>query len=606
MLHGFANSFYALGLVWKFDRRRVLLIYLSQLLSFGFWVFETVVFMRYLFGAADLNRTFGQVALFVCLTVAAMMLFQLFSAWVDRRFRPVSDIRLYQAINGMIFEKAANVELQCYEDADFYTDYTKSSSEAFTRAVGAVDQTAGFLASVLSSIFVVVNIFSINRIIGLASIVPLVLNVVLGMRGGQIDYDKRMEQVPSTRRQDYVNRAVYLQKYAKELRLTSIFSVLAGIYEKATEENIRITKKHWKRLTAFSFIKNLICYPIFFEGSWLLAAYLAMVVHSITVSDFVVLANSAVSATWMLFSMTDNLVGIYSNALYIDNLKAFLDYRESIPENQDGLDVPEEIRSLELRGVSFRYKPDRPEVLRDIDMTIEQGKIISLVGHNGSGKSTLIKLIMRLYDPTGGQILLNGIDIRKYNLHQYRALIATTFQDFQIFSATVEENAVMGNETIGEPRAAAATALGQSGIWSRIASLDRGMDSMLTREFDENGVLLSGGEEQKVAIARAFAKKSSILLLDEPSSALDPIAEYRIHRNYIALCNSMGKNGGGKISVFISHRLSTAAIADHVYLLEGGRIAESGDHKELMRLGGVYAGMYRKQAQNYSLGVEGA
>ena len=228
--------------------------------------------------------------------------------------------------------------------------------------------------------------------------------------------------------------------------------------------------------------------------------------------------------------------------------------------------------------------------------SLRAGEIVSLVGHNGSGKSSLVKLMMRLYDPTAGSILLNGVDIREFCLRDYRALIGATFQDYQIFSLSVEANVLMGNPTSGGP-SAVEEALRQSGAIEFVEALPKGIQTILTREFDDEGANLSGGQQQKIAVARSFAKQSSILLLDEPSSALDPVAEHELMQNFIALCRD--QRGGGKISVFISHRLSSSTVADRVYLLEGGRIVEQGTHEQLMAAKGGYAAMFEKQAEHY-------
>ncbi len=599
--HAVKSNVYMMRLVWEADHGRVIISFLSTFIGYGFWVFDTVVFMRYLFGAEDLNRSFAEVAVFLALTVVAWMLSQFFSSWMMEWYHPLSDQKLIEKMNLRLFRKAANVELQCYEDEEYYSQYTKAASEAVKRCTGAVDESARFCASVLASTAVAVNLFTIQPLIGLAALVPMAVNVITGLVQGQAEYDRRMDYVPFERRQDYVNRTVYLQKYAKDMRLTDIFGVMTRTYDQAMEGHIGVTKRYWKRLAGFTVLRDSFVYPIFFEGIWLLGAYMAMVSHTMTVSDFVVVANSAVSSTGMLINLTGSLVTIFSNALYADNLHAFLDYQEKIPEDQPGLPAPAEVETLELHGVSFRYRPDAKEVLHQITLTLHAGEVVSLVGHNGSGKSTLVKLIMRLYDPTEGTILLNGVDIRRYNLREYRALIGSTFQDFQIFSMSVADNVLMGNEVEGDPQQAARRALEESGVYPVIEALPHGMDTTLTREFDDQGAMLSGGEEQKVAIARAFAKKSRILILDEPSSALDPVAEYHMYRNFLHLC----RKGEKKISVFISHRLSSAAVADRVFLLQEGRVAEEGTHTELMKRKGAYADLFRKQAENYLVEVRG-
>ena len=226
-------------------------------------------------------------------------------------------------------------------------------------------------------------------------------------------------------------------------------------------------------------------------------------------------------------------------------------------------------------------------------MKFEGGKTYALVGHNGAGKSTIIKLLLRFYDPTQGEILLNGKNIKEYNLQKYRSLFATAFQDNRMFSMTVSDNVTLGENLSEEEKESVVTeALKLSGVYEKVMSLPKGMNTTLTREFDDEGAVLSGGEFQKIVVARAFARNCPIKVFDEPSSALDPIAEYKLFDNILKACK---KN----TLLFISHRLSSVQNADHVFLLEKGEVKEEGTHRELMTKNGLYADMYKKQAENY-------
>jgi ATP-binding cassette subfamily B protein len=238
-------------------------------------------------------------------------------------------------------------------------------------------------------------------------------------------------------------------------------------------------------------------------------------------------------------------------------------------------------------------------VLKSVSFSVKQGEKLAFVGHNGAGKTTLVKLAMRLYDPTSGAILLNGIDIRQFDPAEYRALLGSVFQDFQIFAATLSENVVLDKidpKDAGQQEAIAA-ALAKSGFSERLARMPRGLDSSLTREFDKEGENLSGGENQKVALSRVFVKESAMAFLDEPSSALDPDSEYELNK-------TMRDASRGSGVFFISHRLSSTLMADRILLLEDGRILEEGGHAELMALGGRYAEMFELQASRYRPPVE--
>lgn len=213
------------------------------------------------------------------------------------------------------------------------------------------------------------------------------------------------------------------------------------------------------------------------------------------------------------------------------------------------------------------------------------------MGVNGAGKSTLVKLILRFYDASSGQILYNGVDIKEYELSSLRNAFATVFQDYKNFAISVFEN-VMCRECDENDKKIAEKALEQSGAWSKVSTLKYGGDTSLTREFDENGAGLSGGENQKVSTARLFAKDFEIAVLDEPSSALDPIAEYKMYENLIDVTK-------GKTVIFISHRLSSAVLSDNIIVLSNGKIIEQGSHNELMKNGGEYEKMFTLQASNY-------
>ena len=255
--------------------------------------------------------------------------------------------------------------------------------------------------------------------------------------------------------------------------------------------------------------------------------------------------------------------------------------------------VPEkELQPLVLKNVSFKYNGESGYALKNVNMTVHPHEKIAIVGYNGAGKTTLIKLLLRLYDTTEGEILLGDKNIREYDTDEYRREFVAVFQDYQIFAATLSENVVMDmlEEKDGEK---VQNALEKAGFAERLAALPSGLSTSLTKEFVQDGTDLSGGEKQKVAIARAFYQDSHFAIMDEPSSALDPIAEYKLNQN-------MSEIAEDKTVIFISHRLSTTVMADRIYMFENGEIIENGSHEELMKKDGKYAEMFKKQAVNYT------
>jgi len=305
------------------------------------------------------------------------------------------------------------------------------------------------------------------------------------------------------------------------------------------------------------------------------------------------LFNATERLFFTLIGITGLIPGLAADSLYTGRLRKFLEYRSAMKSGN--LPVPQHPCTIEFVNVSFAY--DDEPVLRNVSLTIRPGEKIAIVGYNGAGKTTLVKLLMRLYDPTEGEIRLNGVDIREYDLDRYRSKIGAVFQDYQIFAATLHDNVAMDpvyegredvvKETAQKERERVKAALAQSGFTNPIP-----LETPLTKEFMDNGVDLSGGEAQKVAIARAFFKSADIMVFDEPSSALDPISEYNIY-------NAMYNASEGKTVIFISHRLSSTRMADMIYMFENGRIIEAGDHDTLMILNGRYAEMFNMQAERY-------
>ncbi len=278
------------------------------------------------------------------------------------------------------------------------------------------------------------------------------------------------------------------------------------------------------------------------------------------------------------------------SSLYVQKIRDFLAYEPKI-QSEEGIEPAEGAREMELDGVSFAYDQRTGGLLRDISLHIAPGEKIALVGYNGAGKTTLVKLLMRLYDVDAGRILADGRDIRTYDVQKYRDSIGTVFQDFQIFAGSVMENVLL-DVADGCSEDGIKEALADSGLMERVERMEKGIDTPLTTEFMEDGMDLSGGESQKLAIARVFYRKAGLMILDEPSSALDPIAEYQLNHAMLSATKD-------KTVIFISHRLSTTRLADRIIMLEQGRIVEQGSHSELLERDGKYAQMWRVQAGAY-------
>jgi ATP-binding cassette subfamily B protein len=311
------------------------------------------------------------------------------------------------------------------------------------------------------------------------------------------------------------------------------------------------------------------------------------------VGDCLVVLSSIGTISYMLSDLVQNFAEFGEHALFLEDVRFFLDYEPKIIDGDKAL--PEKTGDLVVKNLYFKYEGCEEYILKNINFTWHKGERIALVGSNGSGKTTLVKLLLRLYDPTSGEITLNGQNVKDFNANDYREQYSTVFQDFKVFSLNIKENVLL-RKTESEDDELILSALKESGIYEKVSTLENGLDSILTREFDDKGVNLSVGQQQKLSLARVFATDTPFVVLDEPSSALDPIAEYEMFEN-------MMRATQGRSVIFISHRLSSAVLADRVLLMDGGEIAECGTHTELMQKGGKYAEMFHRQAENY-LGSE--
>ena len=596
----FPNNIYILRTVQGICPSRLPLTLLATLLDFGLWAFYTVVFMRYLFGSEE-PRSFSEAMWFVWIVVAVSLVAYLFQAWYKHSYLPKTDIKIRFGMNKMLFEKASGVDVSCFETPDFYDSYTRATVEAYDRAISILDTTATAIAALLASIYVIYTMLSVTIFAAPFILLPLVGNLYFGRETSKCYYLYDQDNIPYRRRQEYVNRALFLRKFTGEIRLTGIFDVLKKTYDESVVGVGKTVDKYARQITINQMIRLFFIFPLPFQGLWLLGAYLA-IDGQITLGGFIILSGAIVSTTHMVRSFSDAITRSFANANYVENLRSFLRYEPKIDEHQTGLQPDATVSEIRFEDVSFRYAGQDRDALEHISLTLRSGSKNALVGINGSGKTTFLKLLMRFYDPTGGRILMNGIDIREYDLRAYRNLIGTAFQDFALFSATVAENVALHALEGEEERESIDRSLKDAGIYEKVRSLVHQENSILTREFDPQGVELSGGEKQKIAIARAFAKKSPIVILDEPTSALDPIAEYDMYESIIRLFEEAGQS---KIGIVVSHRLSSAAMCDRVWVFEDGRLIEDGAHADLLARDGVYANMFKKQAESYLQPVEG-
>ena len=585
----FANNAYAVKTVWGISKPRVIHTALSSVFGYAEWIFLSIFSLRYIIHAIETEQSFQTILGFIGICFVVFCLLAMYTSYMNSVVIPLTDNTIYRTLYKKLYAKARNVELRCFEDADFYNKYTMALDGAAQKMTKSVSCFFQVLFGVIAAAAAFYSMFRIDPFSVLFVISPIIGNFVFGGLMNKIWGGRYVDNVTHNRKAEYVNRVMHLAEYAKEIRYSNIHDLMMHRYKETVEGNRAVADKYAKKAIVYSWAQNVTTFALVFEGIMIYAAYRTIVSGTMGLAELAIMFTAMSTSSWILIGIFNNFMEALKNGEFLEYFRTFMEYKEQIPENQDGILPKQTVHSIEFRNVSFAYKKDKP-VIQNLSFHIDENKICALVGHNGAGKSTIIKLLFRLYDPTEGEILVNNVNIKDYNLKAYRQLFSAAFQDYKVMAMSVKDNVLMG--AAGTPDTTVEHALRCAGIWDKVCSLPNGMDTIMTKEFDQDGAVLSGGEQQKIVVARAFAQKASVKVFDEPSSALDPIAEYELY-------NGIMKESKGHITLFISHRLSSVKDADMVFMLENGTIIEQGSHTQLMEQRGKYCEMFTKQAQNY-------
>ncbi len=559
---------------------------------------EIVVFLEFTFGlnfvleCAEFGRPFKTAAIFLVSLLAFVMLGLWYNAYVFQKLQQKAQPAIKRTLKEMLFKKAGEIDLECYDDPEFYNDYVLSVSE--------IENQIGRIFTVLSNLFTGLTSILLSGAFFIGSdpvsfvfvAISFAASLWAGKALNKLNFRIRNEKNPFERKLGYVNRVFYLNDYAKEIRLnTNASDELLKDFDETNDRVLDIDKRNSGKRFWLQFLKDHICNDFLIDVVYMIyLVYSAAVLHRISYSNVAVMRGTANRMKNRMRQFSEVYPKMQEISLYAAKMQNFLSIEPKII-SKENRPLPEKPAEIELRNVSFGYNEKDGYILSNISMKIDPYSKIAIVGYNGAGKTTLIKLIMRLYDPNEGEILLDGVNIKEYDVREYRRRIGTVFQDFKIFAATVKENVLLDFAEKGSDEAVR-DATQKSGFSERLDTLPDGLGTNLTTEFEDGGVNLSGGEGQKLAVARVFYKNANLIILDEPSSALDPIAEYHLNHSMLTAAEN-------KSVVFISHRLSTTRIADRIYMLEKGWIIEEGSHAELLSRKGKYAEMWKVQAGQY-------
>jgi len=488
-----------------------------------------------------------------------------------------------------VMRKAASLDVTAYEDPVFYDRLERARVQATDR-LAMIQQMGRLIQQTVTAVAfsaVLVRYSPFLLLLLICGIIPAFLGE---SHFAFLTYAKNFHQTPWRRQMDYLRQVGGSKEAAKELKLFNLSNYLTdrftGLSKKIYDENVALNRRRlfWGGLLA-------ILGQLGYYGAYAYSIYLT-IQGRYSVGDLTLITTAIMQSMANIQQAFSTASGVADQALFLTDLIAFFEMKPRVESKAGGIPAPHPVtRGFEFRNVSFAYPGTSRRILSDFNFTLCPGERVALIGENGQGKTTIVKLITRLYDPTEGQILLDGVDLREYDLAALHSEMGVIFQDFMRYEMTARENIVVGRIEVQHSQEEIEYAADKSMAAGVVATLPRGYDQMLGRRF-EGGVDLSGGEWQKLALARAYLRDAQLLILDEPTAALDARSEFEVFQRFAELTF-------GKMALLISHRFSTVRMADRIVVLEGGRLVEEGSHAELVALGARYAAMFEMQAASY-------
>lgn len=532
----------------------------------------------------DIKLLYNSIIVYLIIVVVTSFFKVFYSQYINPRYRTIYIKKMQQ----FMFSKVKYIDMESFDNPEFYDNYSRALRDGIFRGIRVFEDLVRFVTAVSITIALGIVIIASDVILVAIIFATSIINILLVNAINKRWYIWSKETESERRMYNYINRTFYRQKFAGEIKTTKISDLLVSKYRQSAKIiNQKYAKTH-KTVSFFHVVHN-ISKGFFEQGAAYLYLGYRLFKEGLGLDVFTANLNATFQFSSNFIDAINFLTSLRENSFYIDDFLWLVNYKPKL-EDQKGLELGE-VDEINIKDIGFSYPDTNFQALKDINLSLKKGEKIAIVGPNGGGKTTLTKLLLHFYLPTEGIIYANDIKYDDIDGRSIRSKYAIVFQDFQIYALTIGENVLMRKLLTKEDEERVWNALEKVGMKDKVANLESGIYTQVTREFNRNGAVFSGGEIQRLAIARVFASDADIYILDEPTSSLDPLSEERINKLII--------RNTDKAMIIIAHRLSTVVDADKIYLINHGRIEECGTHEEMMKLDGLYAKMFNTQKSLY-------
>lgn len=591
MIRDIKNSLFILKYIWRARKSFIFIEFSKSIISSALEVTSILLFKNFI-DMLNKKTSLYFIIPVVILYALCKKIHEFSFEYIGLFQLPKTNYALNRELTKDIIKKASEIDLKCYDNTEFYNQYTRALAETGERSIKTLNIVSSIIYSTISSIGMFSVIISMDPISIFLALTIFLSYTLFTNKSKHLVFERDMELTQYNRAMSYYKNAFFSRSFAKD------FKIYPGISDYMRNEFVSTSKKaetiHMKKasnlfkytaIKTFLLLLNEYLLPLIYFSFRVLEGFMS--IGSVT-AMWETIRGLASNFSSFVYSFSE----IKQSSLYIDNLRYVLNYEPEISNVMNSLNPPKSIETICFHNVSFKYEEKGEYILKNINLEITKNQKVAFVGHNGAGKSTLIKLLLRFYDPTEGYITINSINIKNYNLEEYRKLFISMFQDYSLFSVPISVNVLTRAPKDSKEKELIKNSLSKAGLSEAID--DDYINKQYSKEFDDDGIVFSGGEQQKIALARVFAtkKSASVLILDEPSASLDVESELLFHNNLFAETQD-------KIVITISHRLSTTKDSDVIFFLENGQLEECGNHESLMLKKGKYEYIFNLQAQKY-------